>query len=175
MYTELSHPPKESPSIHAVSSEPTLQTRFVDGRVWDLLPPGTFPRSGDEIEDEGVWRPRALIADFKTRYDRAVFARCAAQALYDASPSDETNEALQQAWARQHEALAASDDDTVQERDRIDSWRAGEGRETFNADRRNVRSIPNANLSRMSDEEKATHKREQARLRKQRSRAALAA
>lgn len=144
--------------------------REAEGRVWDLLPPGTSPRAGDEIEDEGVWRPRPVIADCTTRYDRAVFLRCEAQRQYQGDPTEEARKHLDAAWRRQAEALQASDDETVQERDRIDTWRAGEGREAYNASRRTVRAMPNADLSSMSDEKRAAHAREQARLRKQRSR-----
>lgn len=145
--------------------------READGRVWDLLPPGTSPRRGDEIEDEGVWRPRPVLADYKVRYDRALFARTEAQRLHDASPTEETRRNLEAAIQRQSEALRAADTETVQVRDRIDIWRAGEGREIYNASRRQKRQTANMDLSAMSDEEKAAHKREQARLRKQKSRA----
>ncbi len=148
----------------------TARTRNAGGRIWDLLPPGSAPRAGDEIEDEGIWRPRPVIADYKTRYDRAIFQRCEAQHAYDADPSESAQNNLEVAWRRQCEALQASDDETVQERDRIDVWRAGEGREFYNASRRTVRASPNADLSGMTAEEKAAHEREQARLRKQRSR-----
>lgn len=145
--------------------------REAEGRVWDLLPPGTSPRRGDEIEDEGVWRPRPVLADYKVRYDRALFARTEAQRLHDASPTEETRRNLEAAIQRQSEALRAADTETVQVRDRIDTWRAGEGREIYNASRRQKRQTANRDLSAMSDDEKAAHKREQARLRKQKSRA----
>lgn len=148
----------------------TDRTRTFDGRIWDLLPPGTAPRSGDEVEGDGVWRPRQVIADYTTRYDRAVFERVAAQREYDADPTELARKRLEDAIRLQSDALRASDDETIQERDRIDTWRAGEGRDVYNASRRQVRAGPNANLKTMTDEEKAAHKREQARLRKQRSR-----
>ncbi|WP_143524399.1 hypothetical protein [Phaeovulum vinaykumarii] len=147
------------------------RTRTLGGRVWDLLAPGTEPHAGDEVEDEGVWRPRRVIADCKTRYDRAVFLACEAQRQYDANPSEVTKQLLDEALQRRARALRESETETVRTRDRINEWRAGEGREVYNARRRSVRATPNADLSAMTDEEKAAHKREQARLRKQRSRA----
>lgn len=53
----------------------------------------------------------------------------------------------------------------------IDMWRAGDGRAEYNASRRTVRQEANADLSKMTDEQRAEHKREQARLRQQRRRA----
>jgi hypothetical protein len=146
------------------------RTRNKGGRVWDLLPPDTSPRTGDEIEDEGVWRPRPVIADCKTRYERALFRRREAEREYAANPCEDTQAKLEVALQEAREALRASGDETVRKWDRIEQWRAGDGRETYNASRRTVRVNPNADLSGMTDEQKAAHKREQARRRKQLSR-----
>lgn len=150
------------------------------GVIWDFLPPDTSPQAGDEIADDGVWRPRPSISQTASRYDRAVFQRVDAQRslehaldrhVPDALPVRAARLKLDAAWQAQREALAASDDPTTQERDRIDSWRKDCAPE-YNASRRTVRTAPNADLSRMNAEEKAAHVRERERLKKQRQRAA---
>lgn len=162
---------REQAEALALYEQRTERTRKVNGRTWDLLAPGTEPQAGDEVEDEGVWRPRRVIADYQARYDRAVFARIEAQRQYDADPTEAARKRLEDARRQENEALNASDDETLQEWERIDAYRAGEGREDYNASRRQVRDEPNANLKSMTAQEKAAHKREQARVRKQRSRA----
>ena len=40
------------------------------GVTWDYLHPGTSPQAGDEIDDDGVWRPRPSVSRCTSRYVR---------------------------------------------------------------------------------------------------------
>lgn len=164
-------------------AEPEYQHRTRTDRrgiTWDFLPADRRPMSGDEIEEGGIWRPRPSINQCASRYDRAVFQRVEAQRHHDATLAQHGPDAvatraamrkLQDAWQAQREALKASDDPTIQERDRIDAWRADAGREEYNSRRRTTNRGANADLSSyMSDEERAEHKRAQARERQRKAR-----
>lgn len=139
------------------------------GIVWNLLPPGTTTQAGDVIEDAGVWRPQATISQCTSRYDRAVFQRIEAQRHHDAMlaqhgpdtlPTIAAKNRLDAAWQVQRQALRDADDPVIQERDRIDAWRADAGREEYNASRRSTRAEANADLSGMSAEQKEEHRRQ---------------
>lgn len=150
------------------------------GVMWDCLPPDTPPRSCDEIEDDGVWRPRPSISQTASRYDRAVFARIEAQRHLDhitgqcaaeSLPVRAARMKLDMALQAQRKALAASDDPTVKGRDRIDLWRKDHAPD-YNTSRRTVRTVANADLSGLTAEEKAQRKREMDRERAAQKRAA---
>lgn len=149
------------------------------GIIWDLLPPGTEPREGDEVECEGVWRPQWTVARCESRYDRAVFRRVEAQRHRDlmlaqhgpkSLPFRAAEAQLAQSWVAQQNALKDSDDPSVQELDRIDQWRK-DNADDYNASRRTKRTTPNADLSGMTAEEKLAHRRKMEREKKARQRA----
>lgn len=138
------------------------------GIVWNLLPPDMPAQAGDLIEDAGVWRPQPTISQCTSRYDRAVFVRVEAQRHHDAMlaqygpdalPTIAAKNRLDAAWQAQRQALRDADDPVIQERDRIDAWRADAGREEYNASRRSTRAEANADLSGMSAEQKEEHRR----------------
>lgn len=153
-----------------------------NGIVWDLQEPGTAIQSGDLDDDEGLWRPRRTAAQCETRYDRAVFLRHAAEkdlaeAIRLHGDDDlrviAARNKVDAAWAAQAKALKDADDPTTLAREAIDNYRkTDEGKTARNASRR-TRATANRDLSGMSEAEEKAHKAEQAKLRKQRQRAAL--
>lgn len=65
-------------------------------------------------------------------------------------------------------ALERDSDEGWRKRRRIDEWRAGDGREAYNASRRKIRTTANASRQSMSVEERKDHDREKAADRKAR-------
>ncbi len=151
------------------------------GAVWEFLPPDTPVKSGDEVDEGGIWRPKRSLRMYPRRYDRAHFSHREAEAHHaemlrqHGAESQEAIEAgarLAEALAERQAALRASDDPAIKERDRIDTWRA-DNPDAYNASRRKTDRGPNADLSGMTEEEKAQHKRAQ-NAERQRKRRALA-
>lgn len=155
------------------------QTRVEGNITFDLLPRGTAPNRGDEVCEEGVWRPRRTLAMCESAYDRA-FLKCQkAQRVYEAM-LDKHGEAspltrnakliFNAAVVDRSKALKAADDPVVQERDRVDLWRK-ENPKDYNTSRRKVRDKPNDDLSGMTPEEKKAHRNAQKAARKREARA----
>ncbi|MFG6081412.1 hypothetical protein ACEUZ9_002032 [Paracoccus litorisediminis] len=154
------------------------RTRTQRKVVWDLLPPGTQPMAGDEVCEDGVWRPRSTLAMCTSRYDKAAFEFYEAQRTYDAVLEKHGPDALltrtaylalENARAVRSKALKDADDPVVQGWDRVDAHRK-EHREEYNASRRE-REEPNADLSNLTPEEKLKHRNAQKAARKREARA----
>lgn len=152
------------------------------GTHWEFLPPGTPVRSGDQVDEGGIWRPTPSLRRLSGRYERAHFIHSEAQARHDATVQLHGADSLQareaaseaaRALEHRQAALKDSDNPTTKDRDRIDAYRR-DNPETYNASRRKTARGANTDLSGLTDEERAEHKRKQAAERKRKQRAAKA-
>lgn len=155
-------------------------------------PAQTYKGSLWTDDDDAEISPAVMIRDVVlTRYDRRREAVRTAQAKCEAmralpNPTDTDRLRLavyerdlvkaQAAFSRE---TARGKTDEGRKQDRLDLYRkTPEGREIYNTSRRKNRATANADLSGMTPEEKAAHKREQnaiaARLYRQRAKDALA-
>ena len=127
------------------------------------------PESQDEYEDdEGRIWPVVKLTPYDKR--RAELRELEAKRDAILSKSEQTSEdqkrlavlapLIDKAQARFEREGKRALDDTYRKRRGIDEWRAGEGREEYNAKRRD-RPEPNADLSALSPEQKKRRKQDQ--------------
>ncbi|WP_299507203.1 hypothetical protein [Cypionkella sp.] len=149
-----------------------------------------FSFDHDEVDEE--YPPAVMIREVVlTRYDKAhqkvrtAEAKCdAMRALPNLTPRQRQQlgvyeRDLVKAQAAFSKEMARGMTDEGRKQDRLDAYRkTPEGREIYNTSRRKNRATANADLSGMTTEEKAAHKREQnaisARLYRQRAKDAVA-
>lgn len=124
--------------------------------------------SQDDYDDEGPIYPEVRL----TAYDRRRIElreleakRDAIQAKAELTPEDRTRLAalgpvIAKAQERFEREVQRAKDDLWRKRRGIDEYRAGDGREEYNAKRRSVRQHPNADLSDMTDEQRAQYERD---------------
>ena len=117
-----------------------------EGPIWDEVKPTAYDRRRNELRDLQAKRDAILSKTEQTAED---FSRLAVLApLIDKAQSRFDREGKR--------AL----DDTYRKRRGIDDWRAGDGRDEYNAKRRKVREHANADLSDMTDDQKAQYERD---------------
>lgn len=164
----------------------TAATRTDEFGTWDLLPGGTAPQSGDEVEDEGVWRLRPPTKPRSTspvdQYAHAVHAATQARQRVEAlerqdrtEDDPELRQAREELETRNAErsaklnALAVWErtDDADTPEGRKPEWagidanrQTPTGRAKYNTDRRITGRGANADLSTATPEEKAEHRRQ---------------
>lgn len=118
--------------------------------------------------------PDVIREDVKfTRYDKARKRLADLIAEREALPSGSSPTkrlALDDKIKRAERALEAAKSDVSRVRESIDLWRAGAGRDEYNASRRNGKGTPHADTSNMTEEQKAQHKDDMAFKRTFRSR-----
>ncbi len=127
-------------------SEPQDEYEDDEGRIWPVVKLTPYDKRRAELRELEAKRDAILSKSEQTAEDRSRLTVLAplidkAQARFDR----EGKRAL---------------DDTYRKRRGIDEWRAGEGREDFNAKRRK-RPEPNADLSELSEEQRKQRKLDQ--------------
>ena len=124
--------------------------------------------SQDDYDNEGpIYEPVKLTAYDRRRNElRELEAkRDAIQTKTELTPEDQTRLAvlaplIDKAQARFEREGKRALDDTYRKRRGIDDWRAGAGRDEYNAKRRKVRQHQNADLAEMTDDQKAQYERD---------------
>lgn len=124
--------------------------------------------SQDDYDNEGpIYEPVKLTAYDRRRNElRELEAkRDAIQSKAELTPEDQTRLAvlaplIDKAEARFEREGKRALDDTFRKRRGIDDWRAGTGRDEYNAKRRKVRQHENADLSEMTAAQKVQYERD---------------
>lgn len=125
-----------------------LQEEYEDaeGRIWPVVKLTPYDKRRAELRDLEAKRDAILSKSEQTAEDQ--------KRLTVLGPL------IDKAQARFDREGARALDDTYRKRRGIDEWRAGVGREEYNAKRRN-RPEPNADLSELTPEQKKRRKQDQ--------------
>jgi hypothetical protein len=144
-----------------------------------VRPEGWTPGPGEE--EITAWRIEKEPTRM-SRYDRAFVKKRTLQSKYDAEADLHKKQLIGLQLAKAKKVLATElergADETWRERDRIDEWRAGAGRDERNTSRRNVRIKPNlmtpkSILASETPEQREQRERATDKTRKKEARAAL--
>lgn len=122
-----------------------------------------------DFDDPDVIREEVKL----TRYDKARAKLRNLEEKRAALPADCVSAKIaiiEEQIKRAREAVKAAEGDVARMRDGIDEWRAGAGRDEYNASRRNGKGTPHADTSNMTEEQKAQHEKDMAFMRTFRSR-----
>lgn len=150
-------------SVFGWTDEEVERVREEAVRIWDEVEVVPVSSGGHQTPYERAFQQL-----------REAEAALAATAIDDPSRNELLAEVARARRTMRTEAERAVDENW-QGRRKTDEWRAGEGRDTYNAIRRKVRDRPNtprAVLAAMTPEERKEHEREKDRERKRRKRAA---
>lgn len=174
-FSDEAMPPERTADLDAGATAEQIELRKVDEfegaiSVLDDLDNDTIP---DAIMARFYVADHSEVAPVEKTYDPVnpacryskAFARVRAleARLSDVDPDSAHKVAAELEAA--YEAFNVEKERALDDRHRkfhlVDTWRAGEGRETFNASRRTTRDQPNAVLADMTPEERAAHRRAQ--------------
>jgi len=147
------------------AAEPTLTPEPVQPKP----EPKGFGFQTPDFDDPDVIREEVKL----TRYDKARDKLRNLEEKRAALPADcapAKIAIIEEQIKRAREAVKAAEGDVARMRDGIDEWRAGAGRDEYNASRRNGKGTPHADTSNMTEEQKAQHEKDMAFMRTFRSR-----
>ncbi|TGN68282.1 hypothetical protein E4L95_01990 [Paracoccus liaowanqingii] len=105
--------------------------------------------------------PDVIMPEVKlTRWDKASRKLRDLLAKRDALPADHAHHTaaiLDHQIVRARQAVKSAESDLTRKREGIDEWRAGDGRELYNANRRSGKGTPHADVGTMSFEQRRQH------------------
>lgn len=128
----------------------------------DKLQGTNAPKSSNHtFQDPDPNDPDVIMPEVKlTRWDKASRRLRELLAKRDALPADHphhTAAILDHQIVRARQAVKNAESDLTRKRESIDDWRAGDGRETYNAGRRNGKGTPHADVDSMTAEQRERH------------------